>query len=73
MSKDVRNTRENTDTGEFVREKTLSFHSLDLHEYDLALEKICNLKNVTYLPLGHPSFTIIFQRTESTRYLRVTL
>jgi hypothetical protein len=35
----------------FILEKTLSFYSLDRHEHDLALEKICNRKNVTYVPL----------------------
>src|SRR5712664_4484281 len=35
----------------FILEKTLSFYSLDRHEYDLALEKMCNLKHVTYVSL----------------------
>jgi len=32
----------------FILERTISFYSLDRHEYDLALEKMCNRKNVTY-------------------------
>jgi len=40
----------------FILEKTLSFYSLDRHEYDLALEKMCNRKNVTYVPLRDLKF-----------------
>ena len=56
----------------FILERTISFYSLDRHEYDLALEKMCNRKNVFTYRLEISSFTIIFRRTESTRYLRVT-
>ena len=40
----------------FILEKTLSFYSLDRHEYDLALEKMCNRKNVAYVSLRDLKF-----------------
>ena len=40
----------------FILEKTLSFYSLDRHEYGLALEKMCNRKNVTYVSLRDIKF-----------------
>jgi hypothetical protein len=40
----------------FILEKSISFYSLDRHEYDLALEKMCNLKNVTYVSLRDLKF-----------------
>lgn len=40
----------------FILEKTISFYSSDLQEYDLALAKLCGRKGVSYVSLRNLKF-----------------